>query len=189
MTPAQRASVSLAPDDDRAHPGVVAFGLLAVLALGCALGWAYRGEDVRTVERRVVEERIVDGYTEPAHVPGPPRHVETCLSTMFGYEGDKWVGGVARCTGLPVDAHTLGIAHRTLPCGTMVRVVNERTGAAVAVPVIDRGPYGALLPDGSWVVKRTKADPGEWRGCADLTPRTGALVGHTGLQVVRLEVD
>ena len=34
---------------------------------------------------------------------------------------------------------TIGVAHRNLPCGTMVKFVYE--GQAVIAPVIDRGPY------------------------------------------------
>lgn len=32
-------------------------------------------------------------------------------------------------------------AHRTLPFGTRVRVVNEKTGRSVVVRINDRGPY------------------------------------------------
>ena len=35
--------------------------------------------------------------------------------------------------------HTLGVAHRTLPCGTKVAL--RYRGHTVVVPVIDRGPY------------------------------------------------
>jgi len=32
-------------------------------------------------------------------------------------------------------------AHKTLPCGTRVRVVNKRNGKSVTVRINDRGPY------------------------------------------------
>jgi rare lipoprotein A len=35
----------------------------------------------------------------------------------------------------------LSAAHRTLPFGTVVRVTRRDTGASVAVPVTDRGPF------------------------------------------------
>jgi len=35
----------------------------------------------------------------------------------------------------------MGVAHRTLPCGTLVTFRNPATGRQVTVPVIDRGPY------------------------------------------------
>ena len=34
----------------------------------------------------------------------------------------------------------LGVAHRTLPCGTKVRILNPRTHRRITVRVIDRGP-------------------------------------------------
>jgi rare lipoprotein A len=34
---------------------------------------------------------------------------------------------------------TLGVAHKTLPCGTLVDLYNN--GQTVTVPVIDRGPF------------------------------------------------
>jgi rare lipoprotein A len=36
-------------------------------------------------------------------------------------------------------ATTIGVAHRNLPCGTLVKFVYE--GRAVIAPVIDRGPF------------------------------------------------
>lgn len=37
----------------------------------------------------------------------------------------------------------LGVAHRTLPCGTRVTFRNPANGRTITVPVIDRGPYVA----------------------------------------------
>lgn len=49
-------------------------------------------------------------------------------------------GGPLACGGTLTDS-TLGVASKTLPCGTMVRLrLGQRT---VRVPVIDRGPYVA----------------------------------------------
>jgi len=36
-----------------------------------------------------------------------------------------------------------GVAHRSLPCGTQVRLLNPRTRRKVTVRVIDRGPFVA----------------------------------------------
>ncbi len=35
----------------------------------------------------------------------------------------------------------MGVASRTLPCGTKVTFRNPANGRSVTVPVIDRGPY------------------------------------------------
>ncbi len=37
----------------------------------------------------------------------------------------------------------LGVAHRSLPCGTLVTFRNPGDGRQITVPVIDRGPYVA----------------------------------------------
>ena len=41
--------------------------------------------------------------------------------------------------GVPLEPSTLGVAHRTLPCGTSVAFYYK--GRTIAVPVIDRGPF------------------------------------------------
>lgn len=41
--------------------------------------------------------------------------------------------------GLPLTPWTLGVAHRTLPCGTPVALYYK--GRTIVVPVIDRGPF------------------------------------------------
>ncbi len=37
----------------------------------------------------------------------------------------------------------MGVAHRSLPCGTLVTFRNPANGRQITVPVIDRGPYVA----------------------------------------------
>jgi rare lipoprotein A len=61
---------------------------------------------------------------------------------VYRLAGASWYGpgGPLACGGTLTDG-TLGVAHKTLPCGTMVRLhLGNRT---VRVPVIDRGPYVA----------------------------------------------
>ncbi len=65
--------------------------------------------------------------------------------TSFRYAGASYYGpglygnGVA-CGGT-LTPSTLGVANKTLPCGTMVTL--RYHGRSVTVPVIDRGPYVA----------------------------------------------
>jgi hypothetical protein len=54
-----------------------------------------------------------------------------------GFYGKRTACGHAYTTTI------MGVAHRTLPCGTMVRFRNARNGVTITVPVIDRGPYVA----------------------------------------------
>lgn len=57
------------------------------------------------------------------------------LATWFGpgFFGNRTACGQVLVPGL------VGVAHRTLPCGTLVRVSYH--GRALVLPVVDRGPY------------------------------------------------
>jgi rare lipoprotein A len=61
----------------------------------------------------------------------------------FRSAGASWYGpglyGHKTACGQTLQATTIGVAHRNLPCGTMVKFVYQ--GHAVIAPVIDRGPY------------------------------------------------
>jgi rare lipoprotein A len=59
-----------------------------------------------------------------------------------GFHGRKTANGER------FNQHAMTAAHRTLPFGTKVRVVNERTGRSVVVRINDRGPFhGARIID------------------------------------------
>ena len=47
------------------------------------------------------------------------------------------------CGGGRFNPEALTAAHKTLPCGTHVRVTNKRNGQSVVVTINDRGPYVA----------------------------------------------
>jgi hypothetical protein len=113
---------------------------------------------------------------------------ERCSSTIFGQPGDKWAGGNALALGRPVAPDDIGIAHRRLPLRSVVLLRNERTGRATLATVLDRGPYGATMPDGSWGLKRRHSEPGAWKGCADLTPRAASILEHDGRDPVSIWV-
>ncbi|WP_445502074.1 septal ring lytic transglycosylase RlpA family protein [Microvirga sp. G4-2] len=57
----------------------------------------------------------------------------------------SWYGpgfhGRRTASGETFNTNELTAAHRTLPFGTKVRVVNQRTGKSVVVRINDRGPY------------------------------------------------
>lgn len=61
----------------------------------------------------------------------------------FRSAGASWYGpglyGNKTACGQTLRTTTIGVAHRSLPCGTMVKFVYE--GHAVVAPVIDRGPF------------------------------------------------
>jgi rare lipoprotein A len=52
--------------------------------------------------------------------------------------GPGFYGNRTAC-GQTYSRTILGVAHRTLPCGT--RITFRYKGATITVPVIDRGPY------------------------------------------------
>lgn len=61
---------------------------------------------------------------------------------VYRLAGASWYGpgGTTAC-GQSLDAGTMGVANKTLPCGTMVTL--RYSGRTMRVPVIDRGPYVA----------------------------------------------
>ena len=79
---------------------------------------------------------------------------KTSVATWFGPEDN---GSQTAC-GVKLTKTVLGVAHKSLPCGTKVSFYFR--GKRITVPVIDRGPYG---PGVTW----------------DLTEGTAAALGFT----------
>ena len=65
---------------------------------------------------------------------------ETAVSGLASWYGPGFHGR-RTASGESFNSNALTGAHRTLPFGTQVRVVNERTGRSVVVRINDRGPY------------------------------------------------
>jgi hypothetical protein len=63
--------------------------------------------------------------------------------TIFRAARATWYGpglyGQPTACGLTLTHGLVGVAHRTLPCGTPVTLFND--GRSITVPVIDRGPF------------------------------------------------
>ena len=74
-----------------------------------------------------------------------------CASTPVSYHDGEtqsgmasWYGsenGHTTASGEWYNLHTLTAAHRHLPFGTIVRVINRENGLSVEVRINDRGPY------------------------------------------------
>jgi peptidoglycan lytic transglycosylase len=68
---------------------------------------------------------------------------EEVAFSPFRYGGASWYGpglwGRKTACGQTLRPQTMGVAHKTLPCGTTVKFVYH--GRAVITQVIDRGPY------------------------------------------------
>lgn len=89
----------------------------------------------RTGSRRVRLRFLGDGYDLPA------RRALGRLN-VYRLAGASWYGGGGSLAcGGSLTSSTLGVANKTLPCGTLVTL---RYGSrSVRVPVVDRGPYVA----------------------------------------------
>lgn len=71
--------------------------------------------------------------------------------------------------GSKLDDSAMVAAHKTLPCGSKVKVTNKKNGASVVVTIVDRGPFV-----GGRVI--------------DLTRAAAARLGFSGIAPVTLEV-
>jgi rare lipoprotein A (peptidoglycan hydrolase) len=110
-------------------------------------------------------ERVEPASVAPSPVPEPapevaaapepqakaPREslVDVGIASTYG-EGDGFQGRRTAC-GQRFDTNVPQVAHKTLPCGTMVRVEDTTTGKSVVAQVTDRGPYiKGRVVDLSW---------------------------------------
>jgi rare lipoprotein A (peptidoglycan hydrolase) len=83
--------------------------------------------------------------------PAPKRTgVATVTSARGSWRHDpevSWYGpgfyGNRTACGYALTKTLLGVAHRTLPCGTKITFRNPANGRTITVKVVDRGPYVA----------------------------------------------
>jgi rare lipoprotein A (peptidoglycan hydrolase) len=74
---------------------------------------------------------------------------EAGIASTYG-EGDGFEGNRTAC-GQVFHTNVVQIAHKSLPCGTAVRVEDTDTGLSVDAVVTDRGPYvTGRIVDLSW---------------------------------------
>jgi rare lipoprotein A len=71
-----------------------------------------------------------------------PSHRRLGRMNVFRLAEASWYGGGGSLAcGGSLTSSTLGVANKTLPCGTMITLRYD--GRTVRVPVVDRGPYVA----------------------------------------------
>lgn len=108
-------------------------------------------------------------------VPTPAEPAETTEATTafneaeltftpFRVAGASWYGGTSmwgRSTacGQTLRPSTIGVANKTLPCGTPVKFVWH--GHSIVAPVIDRGPY---IRGRAWDLTSAAAEALEFEG-------------------------
>jgi rare lipoprotein A len=88
-------------------------------------------------------------------------HSESGMASVYSYSGGKTASGQRS------NPHAMTAAHRTLPFGTRIEVVNKRNGRRATVTINDRGPFrrGRIL---------------------DVTPAVARALGFSGLAPVAI---
>jgi rare lipoprotein A (peptidoglycan hydrolase) len=112
---------------------------------------------------QVTVRAVLQGNQAPSAAASPPAVSVTVyrrgIATLYG---PGFYGHRTAC-GVILRRRTIGVANRTLPCGTEVQVYYQ--GNVMTVPVIDRGPY---------------AHGASW----DLTMASGRALGMLGTAVI-----
>jgi rare lipoprotein A (peptidoglycan hydrolase) len=187
----------LAADTRRllAQAGVAVFSLSLVLPTivhGAAQSDVLVASSVDEQQSAYVEERIsLPNFREPVPTPDPTTAPTSTLaptspSAVVAAGGPavlitaSWYGPGfydnrlpcwqwLQANGLPIqfEPDTWGVAHKTLPCGTMLTLSHGAN--SITVPVVDRGPYVAGRE-------------------IDLSPRVKAALGCTDLCSVVMQV-
>jgi rare lipoprotein A (peptidoglycan hydrolase) len=83
------------------------------------------------------------------------KSTKTALVRSMPKAGATWydLSGRSTACGVKLTPNTIGVAHKTLPCGTKVTFAYH--GRYVIAPVIDRGPYS---PGNTWDLTIATAD-------------------------------
>jgi rare lipoprotein A (peptidoglycan hydrolase) len=128
-------------------------GALAVLALALAPGAnaATGGAASAAPVPAASTETTAAGEAELSFAP-------------FRYAGASWYGGTgmwgrSTACGQVLRPTTIGVANKTLPCGTPVKFVWH--GHSIVAPVIDRGPY---VKGRAWDLTAAAAEALEFEG-------------------------
>jgi rare lipoprotein A len=133
---------------------------LALLVVGLALLVAPRSQ------------AATGGAASAAPVPAEETEATTTTAfdeaelsfTPFRSAGASWYGGTgmwgrSTACGQTLRPSTIGVANKTLPCGTPVKFVWH--GHSIVAPVIDRGPY---VKGRAWDLTSAAAEALEFEG-------------------------
>ena len=103
----------------------------------------------------------------------------------ISWYGPGFYGSGTACGQLYTKA-IMGVAHRSLPCGTLVTFRNPANGRQVTVPVIDRGPYVAGRP---WDMSKALCDYLDHCYTGDHRVALGRADGLTAVRRGTLYID
>lgn len=96
------------------------------------LDWRAPRPGIYPVAVRARSNRVATGSRDPAG------KVTAYRSATASWYGPGLYGNPMACGGT-LTPSTMGVAHRTMPCGTKLRL--RHGGRTVTVPVVDRGPF------------------------------------------------
>lgn len=98
----------------------------------------------------VLREPTGDPSADPSRpsVQQPAAPVGSIVKNYWRFDGNiSWYGpgfyGKRTACGYTLTQSLIGVAHRTLPCGTKIVFRNPANGRTVTAIVVDRGPYVA----------------------------------------------
>jgi rare lipoprotein A len=130
--------------------GRTTFGLLGAVALTLVTSHSVA---FAQTEADAAKNAIVN---IPPPAPAPVIY-ESGIASTYG-TGDGFEGNRTAC-GRIFRTNIVQVAHKSLPCGTIIRVEDIRTGKSVVAEVTDRGPYiRGRIVDLSWAAFR-QLDP------------------------------
>ena len=96
-------------------------------------------------KRRTARQVAHSGATAPSLSTPTELRIAHADASSFQQGSASWYGDQFHnrrtANGERYDMHALTAAHKTLPFGTLVRVVSPTTGKSVVVRINDRGPY------------------------------------------------
>ncbi len=130
---------------------LVVFGLAAVLATALALGTtsdagdSNSGPSTATAAHGPIDVDSLYAASTSAPQPFDTSYLDPVSPTRVINGRVSWYGpgfnGRRTANGERFDQNMMTAAHKSLPFGTIVRVVDTRTDHAVLVRINDRGPY------------------------------------------------
>jgi rare lipoprotein A len=141
--------------------------LLALTACGGAMS-ANALADTGGVSSAPAASGAPTGTTTPAGSTKTPAHPRK--PPMASWFGPGFYGHKTAC-GQTMTPVIVGVANRTLPCGTLVKFSYE--GHQLTVPVLDRGPYAKGV---NWDLTAAAAQA---LGVQETVPVLTSLVGQT----------
>ncbi len=108
--------------------------LLILVTIGCSSGNLY---ETKGVSRKKLHNKFGTTQTETQLTEVKKGQI---YNFVCSYYGEKFHGRQT-ANGEIFDMYKLSCAHKSLPFGTQLKVINEDNGKSVVVRVNDRGPF------------------------------------------------